>query len=91
VEGITIEASQQDVLMELREIYRDKEVEELPDVLGALEQTALPDNVWEQITKRLIAYEEGSNSYEKSEFLSSIADWTQPGCTTNDENRRHNV
>jgi hypothetical protein len=95
VEGIAIEASQQDdesqVLMELREIYSNKEVEELPDVLRALEQTALPENVWDQITKRLTAYEEGSDSYEKSEFLCSIADWTQPGCTANDENRRHNV
>jgi hypothetical protein len=55
----------------------------LPDVLGALEQTALPEKVWDQITKRLAAYEESSDSYEKSEFLCSIADWTQPGCTTN--------
>jgi hypothetical protein len=52
----------------------------LPDVLNALDQTVLPENVWEQITKRLAAYEEGSDSYEKSEFLCSIADWTQPGC-----------
>jgi hypothetical protein len=87
VEDITIEASQPDderqVLMELREIYRNNEIEKLPDVLGALEQTALPEKVWDQITKRLAAYEESSDSYEKSEFLCSIADWTQPGCTTN--------
>ncbi|MEN8219582.1 MAG: DUF927 domain-containing protein [Pseudomonadota bacterium] len=60
----------EDSLARLRNIFWNKEIIELPDVLKAIEQLPLPESIWEQLTGYL-----GRLCYEKHELLRSIAGW----------------
>jgi energy-coupling factor transporter ATP-binding protein EcfA2 len=62
-------------IIELRKIFENMKLKELPDVLRAVERLPMPDYIWERITEYLANCEKGLIDYKKRDFLSSIAGW----------------